>query len=936
MKKSLLVVLTFLFLACGFVFSQGRNFKLDDTQNFEKTSTPAAVSSFNLSLLRARPFRLCPEFFAKGAVNPGDDIELNLFPGLTFFSEVQRVSTDINNTTTYVAKVKGFDFAFAVVSVNGTDVLVSIDIPEAAQKYTTRLDPTDGSLHLVMLDTSSLDFIEGGHPDEEDPKETNQAMRFLSRDNEEDVFKNFLNNELHQREAEIDLLVVYTPNAATWANSNEGNINNTIANAMAWCNISSAFSELGITFNLVYSDMVTYTESGNSSNDLSRLRNPSDGHMDPIHQWRDTHKADVVSLLTQVTDVGGVGYLLSKKHGDIFTGYSITRVQQASNTYTMIHEIGHNMAAHHHAGQNFQPGPTNWEDWPENRWSAGWYWIDDSGNYFCDLMTYSSGQYFNELSNSLQLGRVPVFSSPRIFHNGKPTGDINLGDNARTLIQVKHFVSKYRDPITTQYCIATGGNTSSFISAIETGGVLVDSGTSPYYDYSFINPSVVAGQPLQIRVTINSANANNQMLAWVDWNNNKIFEAESEQVYSETANTTQFLITITPPVEATAGPRRVRLRLNNTHAANNPNPTPCGVNGTGEVKDLSINVLPVGCQPVAILHQPANKTMCRTTGNTSLQVISLGLGSDSYQWQYLRNGVWTQVENGQPAGAMYAGVGSSTLSVSGITSLGSFYYRCIVSSCNGASALYSRNATIKTVGNLSQPSVITGNTTPCHGLTLSYFVDKVEDATYVWEVPNGWTINGEGSGNAISANVGEQSGTVSVRAVNSCGTSNARTLAVTVTPSPPTPTLSLLDGNILHSSAPIGNRWFRNNLIILGATGQTLAATSEGYYHVRVTLNGCNSQNSNVIPIGVVSVNEPEAANFIEIFPNPVKNKLTVATTNQNQPSSYSILNLTGQIIQSANFEKMVEIDTHSWAIGVYIVRVVTSNGTVSRKVVKN
>ncbi len=923
-------------LAFVFGFSQARNFKLGGIENFEKASSQEAKSAFNLSLLRARPISVSPEFFQKGTINPGDNIELNLFPGFTFQSAVIWVTTDVNFTTTYVAKIDGFDFSFAVISVNGADVLVSIDMPELAQKYTTRLDPNDRSLHLVMLDTGNLDFIEGGHPDEEVAKITNQGQDLLSMSDGDKLTGNFLTNELHRHEAEIDLMVVFTPNAATWANTNEGNINNTIANAMAWCNISSAFSELGITFNLVYSDMVTYTESGDSGTDLSRLRNSGDGHMDIIHHWRNTHNADMVSLLTQVSDVGGVGYLLRRKHGDIDTGYSITRVQQASNTFTMIHEIGHNMAAHHHAGQNVQPGPTIWEDWPENTWSAGWFWIDNAGNYFCDLMTYNSGQFFNELSNTLVLGRVPVFSSPRVFHSGKATGDVSIGDNARTLIQVKHFVSKYRDPITSQYCNAAGGNPSSFISAIEAGGILVESGNRPYYDYSFINPSVVAGQPLQVRVNINAANANNQLLAWIDWNDNKVFEAEGEQVFSETANTTHFIITITPPVETPAGRRRLRLRLNNIQSINNPNSTPCGVNGVGEVKDLSITVLPVNCQPVAILQQPTNKTMCRTTGSTTLQVTTMGQDSDSYQWQYLRNGVWTQVENGHPAGAVYAGAASSTLSVSGITSLGSFYYRCVVSSCAGASVQYSRNAILKTVTNLAQPSAITGNTNPCQGLTLSYFVDNVEDASYVWEVPSGWVINGEGTGNVITVVIGSQGGNVSVRAVNSCGTSSARTLAVTVAQAPPRPTLTLLEGNVLQSSAPTGNRWFRNNLIILGASGQTFTAQSDGYYHVRVTLNGCNSENSNVVAIGVVSINEAEEESLIKIFPNPVKNKLTIETTNEHKPSSYSILNLAGQVIEMASFEKRVEIDTQGWSNGIYIVRVVTSKGTLSRKVVKN
>jgi uncharacterized repeat protein (TIGR03803 family) len=89
------------------------------------------------------------------------------------------------------------------------------------------------------------------------------------------------------------------------------------------------------------------------------------------------------------------------------------------------------------------------------------------------------------------------------------------------------------------------------------------------------------------------------------------------------------------------------------------------------------------------------------------------------------------------------------------------------------------------------PGTITGPTSSCAGVNnLTYSIAAVAGATsYSWTVPTGWSINGSASGTSISVNLSAsaQSGNVSVAAVNTCGTSTARTLAVTVNALPSTP-----------------------------------------------------------------------------------------------------------------------------------------------------
>jgi hypothetical protein len=52
-----------------------------------------------------------------------------------------------------------------------------------------------------------------------------------------------------------------------------------------------------VTFRLVHTTKVTYTESGNFSTDLTRLAGNGDGYMDNVHVLRDQYGADLVGLV---------------------------------------------------------------------------------------------------------------------------------------------------------------------------------------------------------------------------------------------------------------------------------------------------------------------------------------------------------------------------------------------------------------------------------------------------------------------------------------------------------------------------------------------------------------------------------------------------------------------------------------------------------------
>ena len=81
-------------------------------------------------------------------------------------------------------------------------------------------------------------------------------------------------------------------------------------------------------------------------------------------------------------------------------------------------------------------------------------------------------------------------------------------------------------------------------------------------------------------------------------------------------------------------------------------------------------------------------------------------------------------------------------------------------------------------------------------------------------------------------------------------------------------------GNVLTSTVATGNQWYKNDVGISGATGQTYTATEPGTYKViNISAFGCMSTSNeiNVVVTAVVDVNG--TAIGLQLSPNPNKGK---------------------------------------------------------------
>lgn len=378
------------------------------------------------AVIKYREIELNPEVITNKGAHEKTKLVLNLFDQEEWITTIDRVDVNVNQSISIRSRFDQYQYAYSIISTSEGKSLASIDIPEKNKYYIITSDPKTGKHYLLDVDVKKMGFLES-------------ADMPLSSEMEQNIIDGARNRstERDNEPATIDVMIVYTQQSVDYANLNYGNINNVIAQAMEKSQLVMDNSLTQMTMNLVYSALVSYTESGSSGTDLNRITSTNDGYMDEVHAWRDAFGADLVSFITKVDDTGGLGWLLSNTSGDASIAFCISRVQQTSWTYTLVHEQGHNMGTHHHSQQITQPGPGIFS------YSSGWRWTGTDNGQYCSVMTYEgSGDFADGIAHS----RVAYFSNPSINYQGVATGDAVNGDNARSLREMKHIVAAYKTP----------------------------------------------------------------------------------------------------------------------------------------------------------------------------------------------------------------------------------------------------------------------------------------------------------------------------------------------------------------------------------------------------------------------------------------------------------------------------------------------------------
>jgi len=143
-------------------------------------------------------------------------------------------------------------------------------------------------------------------------------------------------------------------------------------------------------------------------------------------------------------------------------------------------------------------------------------------------------------------------------------------------------------------------------------------------------------------------------------------------------------------------------------------------------------------------------------------------------------------------------------------------------------------------------------------------------------------------------------------------------VTIRVKPKPEAPVITM-DGDTLVSSYTAGHTWMIDGKTITHDTTNRFLPKEKGKYSVMVSVDGCMSDVSNVIVLGV---NKLAFSEDFKIFPNPANGIINIETGQTTANAVFSIINLEGQVILKQNIAKhKTSVDIGHLPRGIYIVR---------------
>ena len=430
---SLIIVYTLLFLCSSGRASEYQLLVENPVFGVNFEESPGPLSAIIGIPKRFRYVLLSPAIESGMNIVEGDTIILNLFADANYITRIDKISTNINQTITMICSIESHPFSDVFIFRTGSQVLISIYIPDFNKRFIIRKEIGSGRYLLIEVDSSQMPFLD------ENPSNLPDSGVLLNELKQDDE-----SVSAPLDEAVIDIMVVYTPAAYEDAAVYFSGMENYIAYLVNEANTVLERSQSYVSLNLVRSVLVNYVEDkaevwndpdiglivkGSLEVALKQL-SEIDGYMDEVHDWRNQYGADLVSLLVSRSTLrysstfAGFANQLDKVSGNPDEAFSVTAVENSN--YTFIHEIGHNLGCGHSKYQvNYNYGGLF-------DYSYAWRW----GSY-CSVMSYPEGVYT----------RTGIFSNPDVLDHNLPAGNPNEADNARTIRETKHAAAAYRSHV---------------------------------------------------------------------------------------------------------------------------------------------------------------------------------------------------------------------------------------------------------------------------------------------------------------------------------------------------------------------------------------------------------------------------------------------------------------------------------------------------------
>ena len=366
-------------------------------------------------------------------------------------------------------------------------------------------------------------------------------------------------------------------------------------------------------------------------------------------------------------------------------------------------------------------------------------------------------------------------------------------------------------------------------------------------------------------------------------------------------------------------------------------------------------ILTVNNSPVITTQPAASNTGC-IAGNISYTVAANGTGL-SYQWQLSTTGTagpWNNISNG----AVYSGVTTASLTVTGITAIMNGYlYRAVISgTCLPAAT--SNNGLLNVITPVSITTQPTNKSICATGTTSFSIAATGSLPTYQWQVStdggivwanvnNGGIYSGVTTTTLTLAGVTAGMNGYLYRAVVTgnapCGAVNTNSAVLNVTPQPTVsltalPYTKLLPGRTTTITATVNpptgftTAWTRNGIPISVSGNSTNVSLNDlGTYTVVATIGSCIS-----LPASIII--SDSASNKLFVYPSPNDGRFTVsyhspgASLTNKTIQNITIYDSYGRRVHNKEYAvtqpyQLHQIDMRRNGTGVYYIVLREANG---------
>jgi hypothetical protein len=245
----------------------------------------------------------------------------------------------------------------------------------------------------------------------------------------------------------------------------------------------------------------------------------------------------------------------------------------------------------------------------------------------------------------------------------------------------------------------------------------------------------------------------------------------------------------------------------------------CGVNSIGTTNGLDMTFTLAPILPAVITTAANSITSASATLNGTVDAEG---ALTTVTFDYGTTSAYGTTVPGIPGTVTGNGATPASANITGLVVNTTYHYRI-----NGVNSVGTTNGLDMTFFTTDCPmpspaGVISGPINVCsHSLGNVYSIPPITDATgYTWTIPPGSAITDGDNTNSITLTLGTASGNVSVTGINTCGSGNTSTLAITVYPSP-VPTIT-------GQNSMCANSGYYNYSTQAGFTNYTWSVTAGG------------------------------------------------------------------------------------------------------------